>query len=213
MEKTEIKGWKKLLNAISIAIAILGSFVLLVFSIMINDAVDKTKSTVSSNIDSLYVSLGNIETAFVVAEDELDAANTTVDELQDSIGPLSEGLRSTAGALDGTAETFSLLELVTPGISAYTSELKGAADSLDESADRLDGSVSTFDEHKDTLGELKESISGIRESVSFQRAALGETKKSMEEVFNLMKIANILFFFVVMSIFLILILRSATGFI
>lgn len=212
MEKQELKGWKKLLNAISIAIAIMGCFVLLVFSFMINDAVDKTKSTVSSNVDSLYASLGNLEAAFVAAEDELDAANTTLDDLKGSIGPLSEGLRSTAGALDGTARTFSLLDVITPGISAYTSELEGAAASLEESAEKLDGSMSTFDEHKDTLGELKGSISGIRQSLSSQRAALGETKESMEEVFNLIKIANVLFFFVVMGIFLILILRSATGF-
>jgi chromosome segregation ATPase len=207
----ELKGWKKLLYSASIAISLIGCFVLFVFSLIINDALDKTRSAVLGNIDGLDASMRDVEGALMAAEKELNTTNATLEGLEGAFDPLANSLSSTADALDGTASTISLLELVSPGISSYTSDLKDAAGSLRQSAGSLNSSALSFDDHKANLGELKSSISGIRQSVSSQRSTISQTRAALDEVFGLIGIANILFFFVVISMFVVLILDSAAG--
>ena len=59
--------------------------------------------------------------------------------------------------------------------------------------------------------DLKENLKSVKDSLKDQREALGETKKSVEDIFELAKLANIMFFFVIVSMFVILILNSVAG--
>jgi methyl-accepting chemotaxis protein len=209
--KKQLKGWKKLLYSASIGIAFIGCFILLIFTFLINDALDKTRNAVLGNIDGLDSSMRGVESALAAAEKELNTTNSTLEGLEKSFGPLSSSLGSTADALEGTAKTISLLELISPGISSYTSDLRDAASSLKTSASSLNSTALSFEDHKTNLGDLKKSMGDIRNSVSSQRKTISETRKTLDDVFGLIRIANILFFFVVISMFVILILDSAAG--
>jgi uncharacterized protein YoxC len=142
MEEPEPEGnwllrWKKPLRALSLVIALGGSFILMIFTFLIHDALDKTEQSVTRNIEGIQQSLVDVENALSGIESELDAAQSTIGDLGDSLSPLSEGLDSTANALAGISDSLGLLSITGIPLGIDTSELDSAADSLKESSSEL----------------------------------------------------------------------------
>jgi len=203
--------WKKILRGTSFIVALVGCFLLLIFAFLIYGALEKTKEAILNNLDGLYVSLANLEGTIVSIENELDATNETLDSLQNSIDPLSDGLASTASALDDTADALSTVGIISSDIADSASDMEDAAASIQESADELGGVADGFEEHKGNIAGLKTNMNEIKNSISSQKTIIAETQESLEDVFNTVHIANILFFFVIMCMFAILLLNSAAG--
>ena len=208
-EENWLVRWKKPLRALSLVIALGGSFVLMVFTFLIHDALDKTEQSVTKNIEGIQQSLVDVENALTGIENELDSAEKTVGDLDDSLSPLSEGLDSAADALSGISDSLGILSIPGVSVGIDTSELDSAADSLKESSSEL-GSTD-FEEHTENILDLKGSISQMKTNIGKQRTELGQTKKAIQEVMGLMKIANVLFFLVVISMFFMLSLNSVAG--
>ncbi len=204
-----ISRWKKPLRALSLVIALTGSFILMIFTFLIHDALDKTEQSITGNIEGIQQSLVDVEKTLGGIENELDAADKTIGDLDDSLSPLSDGLSSTADALIGISDSLSILSIPGISIGIDTSELDSAADSLKESSSEFDST--NFDEHKKNIFDLKDSISQMKTDIETQRSELGQTKKTVQDVMGLMKIANLLFFLVVISMFFMLSLNSIAG--
>ncbi|MBU0532480.1 hypothetical protein KKB44_03230 [Candidatus Micrarchaeota archaeon] len=208
-DEFKLEHLKKPLRAASLAIAFIGCFILLVLVFIINDAMDKTKNSLLNNLEEARQNMIEMEETLETLEGGLNSTDTALESLQESIEPLSEGLQSTADALNSTGEILSGIEGL--GVDMPEEEYMEAAESLKESAQELNETVSAFEEQKTTVNELGEDIGDIKDGVQSQRETLGQTKKSVEDVFELMKLANIFLFFVVVSMFGILILNSIAG--
>lgn len=206
-----VKSLRKPLRGISLAIGLIGLFVLLIFSFMINDALDKTEKSLLSNLEGIRQSLVEIEETLGTVGEGLDNTDDTMDALQNSTGSLSEGLRTTGDALQVTAVALSVLDTFGVDIFGATEKFNNAAITMKASADELSEATDAFEEQKTTLGELKTDLADIKQGISFQRETLGQTKKSVEEMFSLLKLANIFFFFVIASMFVMLMLNSVAG--
>jgi len=207
--RSPLKGWKKILYGASIMIATIGSFTLLIFTFMLNDALDKTQASVLGAVDALQRDIGSIEDALISAESEIDNVNQTVDGLGSSLVPLSGSLVSLGDSVGGMASSISQTPIL--GVSVDTSGIQSAASSLKDSGVELGKTASGFEGHKQGIADMKAKVSEVRQSVSDQKASLSQTRKSLEDVFGLMKVANLLFFFVVVSMFVMLVINSAAG--
>jgi chromosome segregation ATPase len=210
-EADKLHSLKKPLRVLSLGIALIGLFVLLVFSIMINDAMDKIRDSILSNLETTRQSMIELEEAFGTLEEGLDSAGDAIDSLGGSIDPLSSGLGSAGDALDSIGGSLSLLSLLGVDFSGAKAELDEASSSLKDAATELQNTSTTFQEQKSTLSGLKEDLGEIKDGVRGQREAIGQTKKDVEDVFGLVKLANIMFFLVIASMFSILILNSVAG--
>jgi septal ring factor EnvC (AmiA/AmiB activator) len=207
----KLHSLRKPLRALSLGIALVGLFVLLVFTVIINDAVDKIRDSILSNLETTRQAMIDLEEALGTLEEGLDSAEEAVDSLEGSIGPLSDGLEAAGDALDSTGSSLSLLSLVGVDVGSMQQDFSEASTSLKQSATELEGTAITFTEQKSTLSGLKEDLGDIKGGVRMQREAIGQTKKDVEDVFGLVKLANIMFFLVVASMFTILILNSVAG--
>jgi hypothetical protein len=191
--------WKRILLGISLLVSLTGSFALLIFTFMINDALDKTESLCLQNIDGVVNDIRGIEGALTSAETEIGGMNATVSELQSSLLPLADGLEMTGNSTASIAASISSL----PGIGANipTSGLTDAAASLEEAGAKLKQSISGMDIHKQGIADLVEGVDSIKDSLKGQEATLAEARSSLEDVFGLVKIGNFLFFIVVLCVF------------
>jgi len=211
-EKGEkLSGLKRPLRMLSLGIALIGLFVLLVFSIMINDAMDKVRDSILSNLETTRQSMIELEEAFGTLEDGLDSADDAIDSLDESVAPLSSGLESAGDALDSIGGSLSLLSLVGVDFSGARGELSQASSSLKDAAAGLQNTSASFEEQKSTLSGLKEDLGQIKDGVRSQREAIGQTERDVEDIFGLAKLANVMFFLVIASMFSILILNSVAG--
>lgn len=201
--------WKKPLRALSLVIALGGSLILMIFTFLIHDALDKTEKAITTNIENIQESLVDVEDSLAGVEAELDSANQTITQLEGSLEPLSDGLESAADALSEISGSLSLINIPTLGISIDTGELDEAADSLSDASANL--GATDLGEHEENLFDLKGSVGRIRDGIASQRLELEETKKTIQDVMGLMKIANVLFFLVVVSMFFMLSLNSVAG--
>jgi hypothetical protein len=202
-------GWKKLLYGASILVALVGSFGLLIFSFMVNDALDRTQSAIVSNIDAVDKDLAGLEAALGSAGVEIGSVNNTLNGLEGSLTPLASGLNKTGASMGAIADSVSLI----PGIGSaiQTGPLKDASASLGESAGKLAQAAAGFSAHREGIAALKNAVDGIQGDISDQRSGLAQTRQSIEDVFGLMRIANILFFIVVVCIFGTLAMNSVAG--
>jgi hypothetical protein len=203
------EGWKKLLYSSSIVIALGGSLVLLVFTFLINDALDKTRDLTLTNVQGVQNDLIALDGALTDAEAELGVVNTTLTDLQGTLTPLEMGLRKTGDSINGMANAVSQIPLI--GQAVPVADLQNASGSMLNAAAKLNDTAATFEAHKAGMSSLKDKVEEIRQSVSSQEAALGNTYTSIENVFGLIKIANFLFFLVVISMFSMLVINSAAG--
>lgn len=210
-ESIELHSLQRPLRAVSLAIALVGLFVLLIFSIIINDAMDKTRDSLLSNFEEIKGSLLDIENSLTTLGEGLNSANETIGALEESIVPLSYGLEATGDALESTGDALTVLELLGGDAAAIKYEFDSAAMSMKSSAQKLNESSTAFEEQRITLTQLQDDIDEMKGGISAQRQSIGKTKSSFEEVFSLMKIANVLFFLVIASMFVILILNSIAG--
>jgi len=204
-----LQGWKKLLYGASIMVSLGGSFLLLIFTFLINDAIDRTQAAVTSNILDVQDELSALELALFSAEGSLDGLNATMAGLGDSMGPLAAGLGSTADSLGGMADSIASIPLI--GNIPALGELRSGGASLRQSAAGLNLTAATFEGQTAQLSDLKSRVGDIRAGVSAQKQTLAGTLKSMEETFGLVKVANLLFFIVVLCMFLMLVMNSAAG--
>lgn len=202
-------GWKKLLYGASIMVSLGGSFLLLIFTFLINDALDRTQAAVTSNILDVQNELSALELALFSAESSLDGLNATIAGLADSMVPLSAGLGSTADSLGGLAGTLSSIPLI--GNIPAVGQLRDGGASLKQSATGLNTTAATFAGQAAQLSDLKARIGDIRGGVSAQKQTLAKTLTAMNEIFGLIKVANLLFFIVVLCMFLMLVMNSAAG--
>lgn len=204
-----LQGWKKLLYGASILVSLGGSFLLLIFTFLINDAIDRTQATVDANIAAIEGELSSLELALFSAEGSISGINETMAGLTDSIAPLGAGLDSTGNSLGGMADAISSIPLI--GNIPAVGGLRSGGMSLKESAAGLGNVTAAFRAQTAQLSELRSRIGDIRDGVSAQKRALGDTKKSLDDVFGLVKVANLLFFIVVICMFLMLVMNSAAG--
>jgi peptidoglycan hydrolase CwlO-like protein len=202
-------GWKQILYGASIVIALAGSLVLIVFTFLLNDAIDKTRDLVLANVQDIQNDLTSLDGTLSSAEDELDMVNSTLSGLQGTFTPLETGLRKTGDAIGGMATTVSAVPLI--GQSVPVADLKSAAASMTDAAAELNKTAATFEQHKADMSNLKDKVEGIRQSVSDQKATLDKTATSLGDIFGLVKLANFLFFLVVLSMFTMLVIDSAAG--
>jgi peptidoglycan hydrolase CwlO-like protein len=208
-QKSLLSDWKKPLRILALVIALVGSFILMIFTFLIHDALDKTEQSMIRNVDGIQATLVDVENTLTGVENELDAAENTVGKLDNSLEPLSEGLNSTADALAEVSDSLALVSIPGIGINIDTGKLDEAADSLTEASEGLE--ATGFDEHKENILDLKGALAQIKDDITAQRIQLGDTKRTIEEVIGLMKIANVLFFLVVVSMFFMLSLNSVAG--
>ena len=204
-----LQGWKKLLYGASIMVSLGGSFLLLIFTFLINDALDRTQAAVTSNIIDIQNELSALELALFSAEGSLDGLDATMAGLSDSMGPLSAGLASTASSLDGMADSIASIPLI--GNIPAVGELRDGGASLKQSAAGLNQTAATFEGQAAQLSDLKSRVGEIRAGVSAQKQTLAGTLKAMDDIFGLIKVANLLFFIVVLCMFLMLVMNSAAG--
>jgi hypothetical protein len=153
--------------------------------------------------------LQSLEAALATAESEVAAVNATFDGLKGAFVPLESGLRRTGGSLGDFADTAAMMPFI--GEAVPVAELRAASASMTESADRLNETVGTFDAHTRGIGELGAKIGEIRMTVSGQMATLAQTQTALGDIFGLVKVANFLFFIVVISMFSMLVINSAAG--
>jgi len=205
----EKKDWKKILRGVALVFALAGSLVLLIFTFMINDALDKTEKSVVSNIEGIQGTLMDVENAVEEADQQLNATAQTIDDLSQSFEPIATGLDSTGNALVGVSQTLAGINLLGVNLGSQAAELEDAANSMFTASDSLGDT--NFDEQAENIGEFQLSLQGIKDDIRMQRQTLDDTKKSVQEVIGLVKIANVLLFFVIISMFIILILDSAAG--
>ncbi|MBN1170458.1 hypothetical protein JXA56_05505 [Candidatus Micrarchaeota archaeon] len=205
----EKKNWKKILRSVALVFALAGSFVLLFFTFLINDALDKTRDSVISNINGIQGTLLEMESAVDGADRQLNATAETFDSLEASFLPISEGLESTGNALVGMSQSLAAFKILGMSLSEQANELKDAGNSMFEASENLQ--ETDFEEHKNNIAGFRVSLQEIKEDISMQRLMLGETKETVENVVGLMKIANVLLFFVIISIFMVGILNSTAG--
>jgi septal ring factor EnvC (AmiA/AmiB activator) len=202
-------GWKKLLYGASILISFVGSLVLLAFTFLINDALDKTRDLTLTSVEGIQGDLAALDNALAGAEQELNVVNDTLSGLQGAFTPLESGLRKTGDSIESLADAASSIPLIGPTVP--TTALKEASGSMKAAAAELGQTAATFDAHKTTMGELQSKVGEIRQTVSAQRTTLAQTATSIEDVFGLIKLANFLFFLVVISMFSMLVINSAAG--
>ena len=202
-------GWKKLLYGASIAIALGGSLVLIVFTFLLNDAIDKTRDLVLANLQDVRNDLTTLGGALSSAEDELGVVNTTMTDLQGSFVPLENGLHKTGDSINELADTASQVPFI--GQTVPVTDLRNASASMEDAAAKLNQTAATFEQHKAKMDELRGSVDAIRQSVSAQESALDQSAASIASIFGLVKIANFLFFIVVISMFVMLVIDSAAG--
>ncbi len=202
-------GWKKLLYGVSIAIALCGSVILIAFTFLLNDAIDKTRDLTLTNVHEVQDDFTALDGALSSAEDELDVVNSTLSGLQGTFTPLESGLRKTGDAIGGMADAISAVPLI--GQTVPLGDLKAASASMKDAAAKLNDTSATFEQHKAGMSSLKDKVEGIRQSVSDQRATLDQTATSLADIFGLIKLANFLFFLVVISMFIMLVIDSAAG--
>jgi septal ring factor EnvC (AmiA/AmiB activator) len=201
--------WKKALYGASIAISFCGSLVLLAFTFLLNDALDKTRDLVLENVAGVQKDLESLEGALATAETEVASMNATLGGLKGAFVPLENGLRRTGSSLGDFANTAAMMPFI--GEAVPVAELRAASASMAESADKLNETLDTFDAHTRGIGELGAKIGEIRMTVSGQMAALAQTQTALGDVFGLVKVANFLFFIVVISMFSMLVINSAAG--
>jgi len=202
---------RKPLRGLSLAIGLIGLFVLLIFSFMINDGLDRTEKSILNNLEETRQNLIEIEETLGTLEEGMDSADNAIETLQNSTGPLSEGLRTTGDALEVTAVALSVLDMVGVDIFGATEKFGDAAQSMKSSADELSEAADAFKKQKTTLRTLKQDLARIKQGIASQRETLGETKAAVEDVFSLARLANIFFFFVIASMFVMLMLNSVAG--
>lgn len=201
--------WKTVLYGASIMVSLIGSFGLLIFTFLIYDSLDKTESLALANIDGVQSDLGGVEQSLVSAEAEISSANSTLDDVQSSLVPLSAGLEDTGSSIDSIAAAISGLPVV--GSSIPTSGLADASASLKDSGTRLANATSGLEANKATMGGLLAGVETLRASVHDQESTLAQTRSSLEDVFGLMKIASVLFFFVALCVFTTIGMNSVAG--
>lgn len=202
-------GIKKLAYGASILIALGGSVLLLIFTFLINDALDRTQALVQQNIADLDRDLLAIQGALEGAESELATANETLAGLGDSLLPLAQGLAETGSSVGGVADAMGSIPLM--GQMPQLSGLRSASASLRDSSAKLNATAAIFSRHQENVAGMLAKTGELRASVSMQRATLAQTTAAMREIFGLVKIANLLFFVVVISMFAMLVMNSAAG--
>lgn len=202
-------GWKKALYGASILISFGGSLVLLAFTFLLNDAMDKARDLVLANVQAVQGELESLEGTLAAAEAEVGTVDATLDGLEATLVPLESGLSKTGTSIGGFADTVAMMPLV--GGSMPVGDLRNASASMAEAASRLNQTVATFGEHKANMDGLKAGIEDVRLSVAGQKAALAQTGKALGDIFGLMKVANFLFFLVVICMFSMLVINSAAG--
>ena len=200
-------GWKKLLYGASIIIALGGSLILLAFTFLINDAIDQTRGLALTNVQDVQNDLTSLNGALASAENEMDAVNATLGNLQGTFIPLETGLQKTGYSIKELAGSASAV----PGVSQAVPDLDNASVSFLDAAAQLNDTAATFGQHETDVGSLKDELEGIRQSISDQQTTLDQTVTSMNNIFGLVQLANLLFFLVVLGMFMMLIIDSAAG--
>lgn len=208
-EKSKLIFWKKILYAISILIVLAGSLCLLVFTFIINDTLDKTQFALVSNVDAIQNDLSSLDLVLSNAETEFNRTNTTLESMQISILSLSNGLNKTGKTFDSLASSLSSIPII--GSTIPSGDIQNASSSLIGSANELATVASQFDGHKTGVSDITLSLGGLRGSISSQMAGLQQTKKSVLDIFGLMKLANFLFFIVVVCMFGTITINSVAG--
>ncbi|VVC02617.1 Uncharacterised protein [Candidatus Bilamarchaeum dharawalense] len=201
--------WKKLLYFASILVALVGSFILLIVTFMIHDALDKTQSTVLSNVDAVIQDLVSLETALITLESEVSTVNQSLDDLYSAFVPLSDGMNKTGNTLISLADSLSLIPTIGPTIP--TASLRETSLSLKDSANKLSETASGLVDHKQGVADIADAIGNIKNDLHTQRENLQQTKKSIADIFGLIKLANILFFVVVLCMFGTFLMNSVAG--
>jgi peptidoglycan hydrolase CwlO-like protein len=202
-------GWKKLLYGASILIALGGSLILIVFTLLINDAIDQTRSLALANVQDVQNDLTALNGALSGAENELDAVNGTLSDLQDTFIPLEAGLQKTGDSMNELAGNASQLPVV--GQAVPVADLDNASASLLAAASELNDTSATLGQHEEDIGNLSGELDGISQSISDQQVTLDQTATSLTDIFGLIQLANFLFFLVVISMFVMLVINSAAG--
>lgn len=204
MDKMDIK---RAIRFLSLIVAFGGSFILLIFTFMINDALDKIERTTISNIEAIEGTLFELVSTLETVKTEIDSTNATIDNLQKSFEPISNGLSSAGDSLLGIAETMSTISFF--NLENEADKLEEAGNSMLEASKKIQ--LTNFEEHNTNFVEISNSIEGIKNSIEKQRIELLGTKKTIKETITLAKIANILLFFVIIAMFVVLSLNSAAG--
>ncbi len=206
MEKEDIK---KILRGLSLGIAVVGSLILLVFTFMINDAIDKLEKTAVSNIEKAQGTLFEFENTLEQVKMELNSTLSTLEALEASVDPISSGLHSTGTALVGMSSTLGAVSFLGISLGEEADQLGSAGYSMLDAAENLDNA--DFGEQAGNFDDISESIDSVKMSITQQRLALAETKQSIQDLISLARIANVLLFFVIISMFTMISLNSAAG--
>jgi len=206
----DLKKLKKPVYAITMFMSAIGIVTAIFLAFVINDALDKTESAISSNLDSAISLLSDMENVALDAESEIDSVNASLSEVGDSLGELAGGIEATGITIKGFGNTLSQINLPGFSLSQYGDQLGDSADELINGSANLK-QAGELSGHKDALGQLKDSVASIRNDISQQRAQISGTKRSISDSFGLIKLANMLVFILVVLMFAVLLMNSAAG--
>ena len=102
-----LRSSKKYIYAAGLAISVLGIFLLMIFTFLINDSIDKARDMINSNLNAATQNLANAELSAAAVEAQLDGINTTIYTAQSSFVPLSSGIESASVSLSGLSDMLS----------------------------------------------------------------------------------------------------------
>lgn len=205
-----LKSSKKYIYGAGLAISIIGIILLIAFTFLINDSIDKTREMIDSNLNAAVQNLANAETSAAVIEAQIDGINTTISTAQRSFVPLSNGIESASISLNGLSDMLSGLSSF--GVSQNTiNQLRSSSSSLHQSATLLNQSATSLNVQVNATSDLKTSVSQIKLGINNQKLALINTQSQIEIVFGNIKTANIIFFLIIFGMLSILGINSAAG--
>ena len=199
-------GLNKLVSAASIASSVIGLGAMFVFFIIIHSVVSGTQTTTLRNLDATITTVSDIESATGNLETQIAGTNQTLQNVREGIAPLATGLRQVGNSLGSVAGIGSLA-----GIDVNA--LRNSSDSIKVSATKLEEVANDIGSKATGMSELAQSVGKIKNDIGAQKNTLISSRKSIEDIFNSIKLANFIFFISMVFAFGAIALLGVNGFV
>ncbi len=186
-------NWKKVASVFSAFLSFCGIFCILLVCFIVNDALSKTQSSISSNFDSALGIIRGVENSASSLSIQINKTNSTLTNLESSISPLSTGMNQASDSILLLSNSLRGLSLPGFSFSGSANLLQSSATSLKTSASSFNQTASALVDAKVGFSEFESSFSETVSSISTFKTSVLQTKSSVIGFFDSMKIANILF--------------------
>ena len=196
---------KKLIYGIALAVGLFGILLTLILGFVVFGILDNVEKVSSIQIDSVILTLGDLEKSMSSVVNEVNNTNNTIVYAKDSISPFSSSLSKLSDSLGSISDSFSVVGITVP-FDEVVSDLDDASLNLNE----LENS---FDNHSSTLGDLKNNLNNVKSDISKAKNELSKSKKTIIKIFSDIKLAVVIYIFAQLSLFFVLVLVSIGQFV